>query len=65
MAKYSGECLAKLIRFQSRIRSNSIIYGATNTGQYVQVQLSVNQKVSNDTETPVKDDNISILRDKW
>ena len=26
MAKYSGECLAKLIRFQSRIRSSSIIY---------------------------------------
>ena len=27
MAKYLGECLAKLIRFQSRIRSSSIIYG--------------------------------------
>ena len=26
MVKYSGECLAKLIRFQSRIRSSSIIY---------------------------------------
>ena len=26
VAKYSGECLAKLIRFQSRIRSSSIIY---------------------------------------
>ena len=30
MAKYSGECLAKLIRFQSRIRSSSIIYGPLN-----------------------------------
>ena len=32
VAKYSGECLAKLIRFQSCIQSSSIIYDYTLIG---------------------------------